>query len=166
MCTHRIAALGSRVANPVISAVLKQDWRDSGRMRIIVPCGHTKFNWPTPYSLTASTASSAAARRVPAPSRPAHRDAAKTIPLRRIPQVRFSRFPGLDAPGAEHTFLGLNTLVDVSICRNFLRIDNKNSIAELTSFLNFFRGRSVLINYLFSIVYVYFCLIRQTLPTT
>jgi hypothetical protein len=68
-------------------------------------------------------------------------------------------------PGAEHTFLGLNTLVDVSICRNFLRIDNTNSIAELTRFLNFFRARWVLINYLFSIVYVYFCQIRQTLLT-
>jgi hypothetical protein len=125
-----------------------------------------KFYWPTPYSLTASTASSAAARRVPASSRPAHRDAAKTIPLRRIPQVRFSRFPGLDAPGAEHIFLGLNTLVDVSISRNFLRIDNPNSIAESTSFLNLFIGRSMLLNYLFSIVYVYFAVIRQAFSTT
>lgn len=68
-------------------------------------------------------------------------------------------------PGAEHAFFGLNTLVDVSICRNFLPIDNTNSIAELASFLNFFRGRWGLINYLFSIVYVYFCPISQTLPT-
>jgi len=35
-CAHTTSnsTLGSRVANAVISAALKQDWRDSGRMRI------------------------------------------------------------------------------------------------------------------------------------
>src|ERR1700719_1054311 len=40
---NQISTLGSRVANTVISAVRKQDWRDSGRMRIIVPCGRYKI---------------------------------------------------------------------------------------------------------------------------
>jgi len=41
--THQISTLGSRVANAVVSAALKQDWRDSGRIRIIVPCGPHKI---------------------------------------------------------------------------------------------------------------------------
>jgi hypothetical protein len=104
--------------------------------------------------LTTGTATSAAARRVPASSRPAQRDAAKTIPLRQFPQVRFSRLSDLWLL-ARNQFSGLNTVVDVSICRNFLRIDNENSIAELTSFLNLFRDCFMLINYLFSAGYAY-----------
>jgi hypothetical protein len=67
---------------------------------------------------------------------------------------------------ARNQFSGLNTVVDVSICRNFLPIDNANSIAELTSFLNLFRDCFMLINYLFSTGYAYVGKIRQTLPAT
>src|SRR5260370_35118534 len=63
-------------------------------------------------------------------------------------------------------FSGLNTVVDVSICRNFLRIDNKPSIAEFSRVLNLFRGRWMLINYLFSVAYVWLCRSQHTLLAT
>jgi hypothetical protein len=95
-------------------------WRKDAN---IVPCGH-KTDWPTPYSLTTGTQSNAAARRVPAPSRPAHRDAAKTIPLRQIPAGSFLQVSKPRCSWRRARFSGLNTVVDVSICRNVLRIDN------------------------------------------
>ena len=131
---HLIRILDSRVANAEISAAVKQDWRDSGRMRISSRAA-ARMYWPTPYSLTASAANNAAARRVPAPSRPAHRDAAKTIPLRGISAGSFLQVsrPSGSWRGAQSS--GLNTVVDVSIGSNFLRIDNRKSIAEKASFL-------------------------------
>jgi hypothetical protein len=61
---------------------------------------------------------------------------AKTVPLRKNPQVRFSQDSSPLTPGAERIYEVLIARVDVSICRNFLRIDNNGSIAEGRNWLN------------------------------
>jgi len=68
--------------------VLKQDWRDCGRIRVSSRAAKF-FGW----RLTLWSRLETRTRRVPASSHPAHRDAAKTIPLR---QNRRFVSPGLE----------------------------------------------------------------------
>jgi len=131
--THDLRSRGGRVASTekigrCSEARLARYRKDSD----FVPCGQSNF---VDRRLTLWLRCKIGARRVPAPSRPAHRDAAKTIPLRR--NFAGSFLPGLQALRllAQSKNFELIFLVDVSICRSFLRIDNSESIAEMARFL-------------------------------
>jgi hypothetical protein len=64
----------------------------------------------------------------------------RLFPCGVISQVRFSRLISPPAPGAELELRASYSLVDVSICRSFLRIDNRKSIAEMARFLKAFKS--------------------------